>query len=140
MKNKLLVGLGVLLILSLFIIGCLADGDSGSTGGSGSTNDPFSGTWVSTDGEVIIKAGNGAWSQYQDGVELIRGTYSYSGNTVSGIIKEVNPFIYGRTGPWIKYSDLTANEKTYLMGNTDSFSFVVNNNTITAMGITMIKQ
>jgi len=59
---------------------------------------------------------------------------------VNGIIKEVNPVIYGKTGPWIKYSDLTATEKSYLLGNTDSYSVALNNNTYVLIGITFMKQ
>jgi uncharacterized lipoprotein YehR (DUF1307 family) len=107
---------------------------------SGPDNDPFRGTWISTDGYMIFTAENGAWKEFIEGVDVARGTYTYSGNVVTAKITEVNPFIFGRTGPWIKYSDLSNAEKAYLNnGNTDTYMVVVNGNTLTGFGMTFVK-
>jgi hypothetical protein len=103
-------------------------------------DDPIKGTWVSSDGYVIITAAKGAFKQFQSGAELMRGTYTYSGNVVTGKLTEVNPIAFGRTGPWIKYSDLSSAEKAQILGNTDTFMITTNGNTATLMGLTFTKQ
>jgi hypothetical protein len=130
MKNKLFIVLGVLLVLGLFFTVCSSDDDS---------SDPLKGTWVNTDVDAIISAANGTWKQFSSGVEVIRGTYTYSGSAVTVKVTEVNPFLFGRTGPWVKYSELSSVEKGYL-GNTDTFMLTINGNTFTMSGLSFRKQ
>jgi hypothetical protein len=134
MKNKLSIILGVLLVLGLFFTAC----DDGFS----SDNDPFNGTWTATNTPypIMMSGANGAWKYFEYGVETVRGTYTYSGNVVTAKIIEVNPIVFGRTGPFIKYSDLSNAEKANLLDNTDTFMVTIVNNTFSAMGATFRKQ
>jgi hypothetical protein len=131
MKNKLSIVLVVLLVLGLFFTACSSDDDS---------SDPIKGTWVNTDVDAIISAANGTFKQFSSSVEVVRGTYTYSGNVVTVKMTEVNPIIFGRTGAWIKYSDLSSAEKASLGYNTDTFMLTINGNTFSTMGLTFTKQ
>jgi hypothetical protein len=125
---------GLILALILMIGFSLAACDS-----SDDSSDPLKGTWRSTDGSIMLNAANGAFKEFFDGIEVIRGTYTYSGNIVTAKVIEVNPAIFGRTGSWVQFSNLSNADKAYF-GNTDTYMLTINGNTVTFMGYTMVKQ
>jgi len=137
MKKKLLVVLGALLVLGLFFSGCSSDGDSAE-------KDPFEGTWVNTAQGLKLEAANKAWKIFRNNVEMEKGTYTFSGNTVTGEVTEVNMGVFtGGANNWVKTSDLTSAQKatiTQYGGTVDAFTITINGNTLTNMGYTFTKQ
>jgi len=137
MKKKLFIVLVALLVLGLFFTGC-------SSYDSSSEDDPFKGTWVNTAQGAKIEAADKAWKVSRNNVEVERGTYTFSGNTVNGKVTEVNMGVFtGGAANWVKSSDLTSAQKATITQNggiIDSFTITINGNTLTSMGVTFTKQ
>jgi uncharacterized lipoprotein YehR (DUF1307 family) len=100
------------------------DDDSGGDPGP----DPFNGTWISADVKWV--ATNGSWQQYMipENTEVIRGTYTYSGNSATIKVVSVNTAMFGGTDDWVAYADLSDTYKGH-MGNTDTHTFTITNKT-----------
>ncbi|MDR0319897.1 MAG: hypothetical protein LBI28_00195, partial [Treponema sp.] len=79
MIKKTIKWFGIIALAAIIGFG-MAACDDNSDGGT----DPFNGTWISAD--IKLVAANGSWKQYTipENTEVIRGTYTYSGNTVTG--------------------------------------------------------
>jgi hypothetical protein len=124
-KNKWFVGFGVLLVFGFLFITCSNDSND---------DDPYHGTWVGTNNGSTVKivASNGSYKQYLNDNEVTRGTYTYSGNNVTGTTTEV--FIDGN---WKTYASLSEQEKLYAPETTQ---VTINGKTFTANGVTFTKQ
>ena len=84
-------------------------------------NDPLAGTWTidSDDGgghpvKIKVVAASGAYSYYwfSSNIEIMRGTYTFSGNTVTLTVTQVNLYNWGQTdqaNEWISYANLPDN-------------------------------
>ena len=101
-------------------------------------NDPFAGTWTGkykmdgVDYDLKYVAGNGTWLLYFNNSELSKGTYTFSGNTVS--MKITHGW---QEGKWTVYADMWPDFKN---NNPETSQFTVTGNTSTANGVTMTKQ
>jgi hypothetical protein len=124
-KNKWFVGFGVLLVFGFLFTACSNDSND---------DDPYHGTWVGTNNGSTVKivASSGSYKQYLDDNEVSRGTYTYSGNNVTGKTTEVN---YG--GVWTAYASLPDEYKSYVPETTQ---VTINGNSFTANGVTFTKQ
>jgi hypothetical protein len=108
-------------------------------GGDDGSSDPFEGTWLgSAVGVQImqIAASNGTWMfQTMDG-DFAKGTYTISENTINLKTAEVNPVLFGGTGSWVSYSDLSSAQKATVVqkGFSENFTITLNGNTFTYWG------
>jgi hypothetical protein len=116
------------------------------TSTSGNGTNPFKGTWIGTiNGGFTLKfeAGDNTWNQYINGSEAVRGTYTFSGNTVSARVTHANmsAFIDGGENAWIAYANL---DETTKQNMSETFEFTVTGNSFIATlfldPITMTKQ
>jgi hypothetical protein len=108
MKNKLVLTFGILMVFGLVLAGCPND----DTTNNGDGDDVFKGTWVST--EIKIVAADGIFTQYliANNKNMIRGSYTVSGNTVNLKITGVNTEMFGAGADnWVSYADLTDQAK-----------------------------
>ena len=110
--------------------------DNGNNGG-----DLFSGTWTGTinDADIRIVAADGSYQQYKDNVELIRGTYTFSGNTVTSKVTEFNvTFFEGTGGPanWVAWASLPDEIKIYVP---EVSTWTISGNNVTINGGTLTK-
>ena len=139
MKNKWFFGLCVLFVFGLVFAAC----DDGN-GNSGS--DPFNGTWIGTISGKTIKvvAKNGSFNEYHDDVEGTRGTYTFSGKTVTVKIIEMNPGVVfaslGGTDAWFTYANLDEEYKEYMGSDTSKITISGNKFKNPTGGFTMTKQ
>jgi uncharacterized lipoprotein YehR (DUF1307 family) len=143
MKNtiKLLGFIAVMAIMGFSFIAC----DDGSKDDNKDA-ESFDGTWVSGPPiELKLVAENGSFKQYMVSVnkEVVRGTYTYSGNNVTAKITEVNTALLGGEDKWTSYADLGETEKVTLgavLGGTDTLQIVIVNNAFTIGGIEFKRQ
>jgi len=136
MKGKLILVLGILLVFSLAFLGC--DDDK-------TTKDIFTGTWVN-DGEgdappLKIIAADGSLKAYSipSNKEVIRGTYSVSGNNVNLQVTQVNTALFGGSDEWVPWANLSATYKAY-MGGSNPLQITIQNNSFVLLGSTFTKQ
>jgi uncharacterized lipoprotein YehR (DUF1307 family) len=109
--------------------------DSGDDPGPGP--DPFAKTWLGPDRKMV--ASNGSWNQYliPENKEVMRGTYTYSGNTVTAKITDVNTFNFGGADAWVTYANLSDTYKGYI-GGTDTITLTIANNSFSNGGMTFV--
>jgi hypothetical protein len=109
-------------------------GGDNNGGGPVGTADPFEGTWIGPNGNIIITASNGNWTQSLDYqvmgisfalIEYIHGTYTFSGNAVTVTVDEVNKAIFfytseggSGTTEWVSYDALTSSQQSRIGGKT----------------------
>ena len=115
------------------------DGDGGGGGGS----DAFTGTWVGTSSGMTLKfvAANGSFKQYMvtsSDIEVVRGTYTVSVNTVSATITEVNTIMFGGADTWVAYANLNNSYQGFV--GAQNRQFTISNNSFTEQGTTFTKQ
>jgi hypothetical protein len=138
MKNKWLIGLGVLFVFGFFFTAC----------NNGSSYDPLEGTWiapqVSTEPEIKLVAANGSITVYDsvNNGEVMRGSYSYSGNTVTMKFILINTAMFGdNPGEWKTFAQLTDTQKANIGGGgTDTATVILTSNTFTSGIKTFTKQ
>jgi hypothetical protein len=115
-----------------------------------SGNDPFAGTWeVQFDDPppdaFRIEAADGSYRQYTiiNGTQrdVIRGTYSVSGNTanVTMIAIDKNGFGGPTDAAWVEWADLSSKDKTFL-GGSQTYQITISGNQFEVNGMTFIKQ
>ena len=110
-----------------------------NTGG----NDPFAGTWEGTTEGMTIKivAANGNFTQFNDDTEFARGTYTFSGSTVTSKLVEINFGVLGGDNEWLTVANLTNDQKEQL-GLSEAGTNIVTitgNNTVVVSGITFTR-
>jgi hypothetical protein len=110
-----------------------------------SSSDPFVGTWTGTDPggrRAKIVAANGTCRQFLGSgsteTEIIRASYTSTGNTVTVTLTLINKLIFGGTYNWVPYAQLDEEEKEYI-GGKDTWTITITGNTLIANGITFTK-
>ena len=108
-----------------------------NTGG----NDPFAGTWEVTaqDQAIKIVAANGNWTQFLDNTEFIRGTYTFSGSTVTAKVVQVNFGMMSGNDEWLTFANLTNEQKEQLGLSEAETIGTITGNTFTAYGVTFTR-
>jgi hypothetical protein len=110
--------------IALGLPGCYYKRASGAT-------DLFAGTWEGPgpdkDTDFRIVAANNNFKQYVvsstgPATEVIRGTYTVSGNTVTGTLTQINRLMFGGVNAWVTYESLSEVEKGYVGGSTQSIT------------------
>jgi hypothetical protein len=126
-NSRMLFAIALAVIIGFSMAAC--GGDPGDDPGPGL--DPFNGTWISADVKII--AGNGSWKQYTipENEEVIRGTYTYSGNTVTAKIKSINTVMFGEADVWVDYANLDNVVKQQIG---DTYTFTVTNKSFSIPG------
>jgi hypothetical protein len=138
MKNtfKLFGIIALIAVVGFSMAACGGDDDGGA--------DPFEGTWVNTAQGLRIVAADKSAKVYLNNAEIIRCTYTVSGNSATAKITEVNPSALGFPGgsSWVKYSELDSATKTVLtqQGMTETATATINGSTCTFFGVTYTKQ
>jgi hypothetical protein len=86
-------------------------------------------------------ASNDSFRQYRvsDDKEVVRGTYTGSGNAVTATITEVNTAIFGGQDRWYTWANLPSEYKG-LMGGSQTQQITITGNTFIISGITFTKQ
>jgi hypothetical protein len=134
MRNKWFFTLGVLLVFGFVFTAC----DNGTPS---SDDDVFAGTWVSS--QMKLVASNGSFKEYMvpSNNEIVRGTYTVSGTTVSAKVTEVNTSVFGGADAWVAYANLSDAEKGLLgMPDGNTMQITITGNSWTANGQTFTKQ
>jgi hypothetical protein len=123
---KVLWIIALLAVIGFSMAACGGDDD-------GSSSDAFAGTWINAGEGSRVVASNGSLKVYDDNMEIMRGTYTGSGNAYRVKISEVNATIVGMgdANTWIKYSDLTSYAKGMIP---ETFSVTINGSTCTLTG------
>jgi uncharacterized lipoprotein YehR (DUF1307 family) len=135
MKN-LIKWFGIIALAAVIGFSMAACGDDDDT----STADPFKGTWISDeeDANVWFTAADGKFTLYEKHdikneeesweMAFMRGTYTVSGNAVSGVFTDVNKR-EEKTDPdqWVAYAGLSTEEKG---DSLSSFQGTVSGNTV----------
>lgn len=110
MQKKALIGFCVFLLIML-----------GYDAGAGQNenkngNDIFAGTWESVPASknVLLIAANGKYKQLADGIEVINGTYTVSGNSVAIQIVQFNLYLYGQDNKLIPINELPPPYSAYI--------------------------
>jgi hypothetical protein len=87
MKNflKLFGIIALAAVIGFSFVAC----DNGTTGGGG-----FNGTWRESSGDSIVFSGNN-FTMIDNGVEILKGTYSTSGNTLTLTFTQVKGSLLG---------------------------------------------
>jgi hypothetical protein len=114
-------------ILSV-VLGMVLAGCDNSTNGD---DDLFAGTWIGTgerEGSTMV-ATNGSYTESSAGKEIIRGTYSVAGNTVTMTMVQLNMIVFGGTDQWSNWDDLDDVYKGYLL-NSDTFLVTIQDNSL----------
>jgi len=136
MKKMYFFGLLVIL-LAFGFTGCDKDGGDG-------IEDAFAGTWLGTDtssgASVKIIAKDGHWKEWMnDNIEIVRGTYTVSGNIVTIKYVEINTIIFGGENSWVFFAQLNDTNKAYLGGN-ETIKLDISGGSITMLGVTLNRQ
>jgi hypothetical protein len=115
----------------------LGSGSSGS--GSSGGNDALEGTWVSD--FLRIEASKGSFKQYlvPENKEVVRGTYTVSGNTGTAKITQINTYMFGGADKWVAWANLSAEYKAYV-GGSETQQIIITGNTFTSNGMIFTKQ
>ena len=81
MKNtiKLLKIIALVAAIGFSVIAC----DNGTTSGGGGGDSALNGSWRDNDDGTVLRLNNGSLSATKDGTELLRGTYTASGGTIT---------------------------------------------------------
>jgi hypothetical protein len=123
----------MVLIVGFAFIGC----DTGNGGNYG--DDAFKGTWVSA--QIKIVAADGIFNEYltANNKEIMRGSYTVSGNDLTIKITEVNTEMFG-TGAdnWVPYAGLTDGAKANVGSETQQIT--ISGNSFTSNGLAFTKQ
>jgi hypothetical protein len=133
MKKNRVLGLAGMVSLALAFAFVLAVGMAfvscdNSTNGD---TDSFEGTWIGT-GErqgATMVAANGSYTETFNGTEIIRGTYSVTGNTVTMTMVQLNTIVFGSADKWFSWADLDASYKAMLL-NSDTFQVTIQGDSI----------
>ena len=138
-KKNLLLGMLVMaLAFGMAVVGC-----SNPTNGGGTGTDPFAGTWVIDEtwinevGALRIVASNGFWRQYQGDLEILRGSYTFSGNTVTVSIGTVNTAMIGGADQWVFWGSLSSVQQQSIGSQTSIAT--VSGNSVTASGLSFTR-
>jgi hypothetical protein len=122
-NKKLWAGIfGILLIFSFVLVSC----DHGSN-----DSDVFEGTWIGTGeraGSTMVAA-NGSYTESYGGVDIIKGTYSVAGNTITMKMVQLNTVAFGGADQWFTWADLDASYKAMLL-NSDTFEVTIQGDSI----------
>jgi hypothetical protein len=107
---------------------------------TGNEDDAFEGTWVSDDNFIRFEASNGSFTQYlvSGNKEVVRGTYTVSGNTVTANMTEINTVMFGGADAWFTWAALPDQYKEYVGDETQQIT--ITDNTFTAGDKTFTKQ
>ena len=154
MLKKKFIGSLILITFAALFTACSLDGSidslrekagGGRPGVIGDIGpDPFMGTWQSTnydDGIVKLIAVNGVFEEYlvEEGKEtrrVIKGTYTYSGNTVTGKINEINTILFKEPWPeWVSFDELYEYQKEALNMSSDTETTTISGNSFISNGI-----
>jgi hypothetical protein len=116
-KNFWLEILVMVLVFGMTAVGCANDDDSTSA-----TTDPaLNGTWVA--GDMELKLDNGSFELSEEGLPLLKGTFTTSGNSMTSTPTHFNPgkFLGGDAIIWLTQTQalgyITAEEdKAYING------------------------
>jgi hypothetical protein len=133
MKKNSFFGLAGMVSLALTFAFVLAVGMA-FVGCDNSTNgdaDIFEGTWIGTgerQGSTMVAA-NGSYTETSNGTEIIKGTYSVAGNTVTMTMVQLNTIAFGGADKWFKWADLDASYKAMLL-NSDTFQVTIQGDSI----------
>jgi hypothetical protein len=109
--------------------------------GGSEDEDALEGTWVSDDNSLRLEASNGSFKQYlvYDNKEVVRGTYTVSGNAVTATITDVNTAMFGGTDRWYTWANLSSQYKE-VMGGSARQEITIVDNTFTSNGMTFTKE
>jgi hypothetical protein len=132
--------LALVLTFGLILAGCDLGGGGG--GGINDPNDPFAGTWEGSSFRIVATSGTpGTFTNYRlpGNIEAIHGTYTYTGNTVVGIITEVNTVIFGGNDEWVAWDDLDDYYKQQYISSQIQ-TLTISGNSFTSNGETFTKQ
>jgi hypothetical protein len=108
---------------------------------AGNGDDAFKGTWVSTGPNAIrIEASNGSLKEYlvSNNKEVLRGTYTVSGNTVTAKITQVNTAMFGGADQWVAWANLSSEYKESV-GGSETQQLTITGNTFTSNEMTFTK-
>ena len=123
-RHGVFFGFAVLLITAIFTLaGC----DTSTNG----KPDIFEGTWIGT-GErqgATMVAANGSYTEAFNSTEIIKGTYSVTGNTVTMTMVQLNTIAFGGEDKWFNWTDLDASYKAMLL-NSDTFQVTIQGDSI----------
>jgi hypothetical protein len=111
------------LVVGMAFVSC----DHSTNGNS----DIFAGTWIGTGerpGSTMVAA-NGSYTETSSGIEIIRGTYSVAGNTVTMTMVQLNTIAFGGADKWFKWADLDASYKAMLL-DSDTFQVTIQGDSI----------
>ena len=104
----------IVAVIGFSMISC----ENGNNDTSG--EDIFAGTWTNIGGEggapgLKFIAADGLYSQYMisGNIEVVRGIYSVSGNSVTIKINELNTVIYEGSDTWFNYETIPEPYKGY---------------------------
>jgi hypothetical protein len=113
-----------------------------SGGGSSSGGeDVFKGTWVSNDNFIRLVASNGSFKEYlANNKEVVRGTYTISGNTVTATIEEINTAMFDGADTWVTWEKLSDSYKGHIGGAETQKLTILNGNTFVSAGKIIVKQ
>jgi hypothetical protein len=102
-------------------------------------SDVFAGTWVSDDNFIRIEASNGSFKQYlvSKNKEVLRGTYTVSGNAVTVKMTQINTAMFDDEDAWFAWATLPDHYKEYVGGETQQISIA--GNTFTSNGLPKLK-
>jgi hypothetical protein len=137
--RSVLAGFAVFLIAAAVTL--TSCGDGAGNGGDGD-DDAFAGTWVHTGEDAFrIIASNGTMKQYlvQGDKEIVRATYTVSGNTVTIKFTAVNAFLFGGNEAWVTWENLTDQQKGFV-GGSETAQITISGNSFTKDNITFTKQ
>ncbi|MDR2053442.1 MAG: InlB B-repeat-containing protein [Treponema sp.] len=104
-------------------------------------DDAFKGTWVSDDNFVRLEASDGSFKQYlvSNSKEVVRGTYTVSGNTVTVNMTQINTVMFGGADTWVSWADLSSEYREYI-GGSETWQITIVGNSFTSGDTTLTKQ
>ena len=126
------------ILVTVLVFGVTVVSCNNSLGNDDQGKDPFSGIW--TNATMRIVAANGSFNEYllPDEKEVVSGTYTFSGNIVTGKMSNINTVMFGDTDNWVTYADLSGTYKGYI--GPEIQTFTISGTTFTAGGMTFTKQ
>jgi hypothetical protein len=138
--KKTCIGLVVLLVFGLVLVGC-PNNTTNTT-----DDDIFEGTWVGTSyGQTLtIVAANNSWQEYTiisgQQVEIVRGTYTISGNTATVIITHINEGARTGTDNWKTFAETSDEVKAIMNMTSNTFPGTIADDQMTANEVLFTKQ
>jgi hypothetical protein len=108
---------------------------------SGSGDDAFAGTWISEDNFIRLDASNGSFRGYlvSGGKEVVRGTYTVSGNAVASKITQINIAAPGDADAWVSWANFSDEQKAAIGGG-ETQQLTISGNAIVVNNNILIKQ